>query len=162
MTFTEIFFLALIQGLTEFLPISSSAHLILPSALLGWQDQGIGFDVAVHIGSLLAVCLYFRKEIGDMLVAWYATLTPNKEDDAALTYEQKLNGKLAWWIVFATIPLGAIGFLGADFIEANLRSAMVIAISTIVFGILLGFVDIRAKQNVSMEGIGFKGAPSST
>ena len=158
MTFTEIFFLALIQGLTEFLPISSSAHLILPSAILGWQDQGIGFDVAVHIGSLLAVCLYFRKEIGDMLVAWYATLTPNKEDDAALTYEQKLNGKLAWWIVFATIPLGAIGYLGADFIEANLRSAMVIAVSTIAFGILLGFVDIKAKQNVSMEGIGFKGA----
>lgn len=158
MTLLDIFLLALIQGLTEFLPISSSAHLILPSAILGWQDQGIGFDVAVHIGSLFAVCLYFRKEIADMLVAWYATLTPNKEDDAALTAEQRLNGKLAWWIVFATIPLGSLGYLGADFIEENLRSAMVIAISTIAFGLLLGFVDIKAKQNVSIENIGFKGA----
>ena len=63
MDIIDIILLALIQGLTEFLPISSSAHLILPSQLLGWTDQGQGFDVAVHVGSLLAVCLYFRKEL---------------------------------------------------------------------------------------------------
>ncbi len=158
MSLIEVFLLALIQGLTEFLPISSSAHLILPSQLLGWIDQGMGFDVAVHVGSLLAVCLYFRKEIGDMVVAWYATLTPNKEDDAALTAEEKLNGRLAWWIVFATIPAGAFGFFGADFIEENLRSALVIAITTIAFGLLLGFADIKAKQNVSLEEFTFKKA----
>ncbi|GLX81776.1 undecaprenyl-diphosphate phosphatase [Thalassotalea eurytherma] len=158
MSLIEVFLLALIQGLTEFLPISSSAHLILPSQLLGWIDQGMGFDVAVHVGSLLAVCLYFRKEIGDMVVAWYATLTPNKEDDAALTAEEKLNGRLAWWIVFATIPAGAFGFFGADFIEENLRSALVIAITTIAFGLLLGFADIKAKQNVSLEQFTFKKA----
>lgn len=158
MSLFEVFLLALIQGLTEFLPISSSAHLILPSQLLGWIDQGMGFDVAVHVGSLLAVCLYFRKEIGDMVVAWYATLTPNKEDDAALTAEEKLNGRLAWWIVFATIPAGAFGFFGADFIEENLRSALVIAITTIAFGLLLGFADIKAKQNVSLEEFTFKKA----
>lgn len=157
MDIIEIILLALIQGLTEFLPISSSAHLILPSQLLGWVDQGQAFDVAVHVGSLLAVCLYFRKEIGDMLVAWYATLTPNKEDDAALTAEQIFNGKLAWWIIFASIPLGLFGYLSADFIEENLRSVLVIAATTILFGLLLGFVDIKAKQNVSMETLGFKG-----
>ncbi|NMP32122.1 undecaprenyl-diphosphate phosphatase [Thalassotalea sp. M1531] len=158
MDIIEILLLALIQGLTEFLPISSSAHLILPSQLFGWVDQGQGFDVAVHVGSLLAVCLYFRKEIGDMLVAWYATLTPNKEDDAALTDEQRFNGRLAWWIILASIPLGLFGYLSADFIEENLRSALVIAITTIVFGLLLGFVDIKAKQNVALEAFSFKGA----
>ena len=158
MSTIEVLLLALIQGLTEFLPISSSAHLILPSQILGWIDQGMGFDVAVHVGSLGAVCLYFRKEIRDILVAWYATLTPNKEDDAALTAEEKLNGRLAWWILFATIPAGLFGFFGADFIDANLRSALVIAITTIVFGLLLGVVDIKAKQNVSLEEFTFKKA----
>ncbi len=70
MSTLEIIILALLQGLTEFLPISSSAHLILPSQILGWQDQGLGFDVAVHVGTLLAVMLYFRKELGTMSVAW--------------------------------------------------------------------------------------------
>ena len=143
MDIIEIILLALIQGFTEFLPISSSAHLILPSQILGWRDQGQAFDVAVHVGSLIAVCLYFRKEIGDMLVAWYATLTPNKEDDAALTYDQKLNGKLAWWIIFASIPAGFFGYLSADFISENLRSVLVIAATTILFGVLLGIVDIK-------------------
>jgi undecaprenyl-diphosphatase len=74
MSTIEIFILALLQGLTEFLPISSSAHLILPSQILGWQDQGIGFDVSVHVGTLLAVVLYFRKDIGVMAVAWLGTM----------------------------------------------------------------------------------------
>ena len=157
MTLLDIFILALIQGLTEFLPISSSAHLILPSAIMGWYDQGIGFDVAVHLGSLVAVCLYFRKEIRDIIIAWYATLTPNKEDDTALTDSERINGKLAWYIVFASIPLGAFGYLGADFIEENLRSAMIIALTTIGFGLLLGLADIKAKQHVSLDKLGFKG-----
>ncbi len=158
MSTLEILLLALIQGLTEFLPISSSAHLLLPSQIWGWVEQGLAFDVAVHVGTLLAVCLYFRKEIGDMCIAWYATLTPNKEDDAALTYEQKLNGKLAWWIIFATIPAGLFGLFGKDFIEAHLRTALVMAITTLCFGVLLGYADIKAKQNVSLEKLGFKGA----
>ena len=75
--------------------------------------------------------------------------------------EKKYNsfdGKLAWWIILASIPLGIVGLLGKDFIEANLRSAAVIAITTLVFGILLGFADIKAKENVSVEKLGFKGA----
>ena len=157
MDIIEIFFLALIQGLTEFLPVSSSAHLILPSQLLGWSDQGLAYDVAVHIGSLLAVCLYFRAEIKDITKAWFATLTPSKEDDKALSNREHFNGRLAWWIVLASIPLGLFGFLGSDFIEAHLRSAMVIALSTIIFGLLLGFVDIKAKQNLPLEKLGLKG-----
>ena len=149
MSTVEVFILALIQGLTEFLPISSSAHLILPSAILGWQDQGLAFDVAVHVGTLLAVVLYFRKEVGSMAVAWFGTLKGERDN---------FDGKLAWWIIFATIPAGLFGLLGKDFIEEHLRSALVIAATTLLFGFLLGFADIKAKQNKSIENLGFKGA----
>jgi undecaprenyl-diphosphatase len=149
MSTIDVFILAIIQGLTEFLPISSSAHLILPSAILGWKDQGIAFDVAVHVGTLLAVVLYFRKEVGSMAVAWFGTLKGQRDN---------FDGKLAWWIIFATIPAGLFGLLGKDFIEEHLRSALVIAATTLLFGFLLGFADIKAKQNKSIENLGFKGA----
>ena len=153
MSTLEVFILAIVQGLTEFLPISSSAHLILPSAILGWQDQGLAFDVAVHVGTLLAVVIYFRQEVTNMATAWFGTLRIS--DKAS---QDNFDGKLAWWILFATIPAGLFGLFGKDFIEAHLRSAIVIAATTILFGILLGLVDIKAKQNVSMEKLGFKGA----
>ena len=154
MTTLEIFFLALIQGLTEFLPISSSAHLILPSAILGWQDQGQALDVALHVGTLLAVVLYYRKEVGSMAVSWFGSIGVGPEKNQQTSFE----GKLAWWILFASIPLGLAGFLGKDFIEAHLRSAAVIAATTLIFGCLLGFADIKAKENVSIEKLGLRGA----
>lgn len=153
MSTIDVFILALIQGLTEFLPISSSAHLILPSAVFGWQDQGQALDVALHVGTLLAVVLYFRKEVGNMAVAWFGTVGIGPEKNS-----NSFDGKLAWWILLASIPLGLVGLLGKDFIEENLRSAAVIAITTLLFGVLLGFADIKAKENVSVEKLGFKGA----
>jgi len=160
MSILEIIILALLQGLTEFLPISSSAHLILPSQILGWKDQGIAFDVAVHVGTLLAVVLYFRKEVGAMAVAWLATFNigPAKQINDSDTL---FNGKLAWWIIFATIPAGLFGLLGKDLIEEHLRSALVIAATTLIFGFLLGFADIQAgkrKQHKPLEKLGIKGA----
>lgn len=149
MDIIETILLALIQGLTEFLPISSSAHLILPSQVLGWADQGLTFDVAVHVGSLLAVMIYFRKEVGEMFIAWISTFKGERDD---------INGKIAWWILFATIPAGLFGFFGKDYIEEYSRSIMVIAATTLIFGFLLGFADIKAKQNVSIENLGIKGA----
>lgn len=149
MSTIEIIVLALIQGLTEFLPISSSAHLILPSQILGWADQGLAFDVAVHVGTLLAVIIYFRDEVTRMLFSWTNSIV-KKEHNADST--------LAWWILFATIPAGLFGLFGKDFIEENLRSAAVIAITTIGFGLLLGFVDIKGKQDKQIEKLGFKGA----
>ena len=152
----EIIILALLQGLTEFLPISSSAHLILPSQILGWQDQGLAFDVAVHVGTLLAVMLYFRKSVGSMAVAWCGTVGIGPEKG-----KQSFDGKLAWWILLATIPAGLFGLLGKDFIEEHLRSALVIAATTLLFGALLGFADIKAgkrKQHKPMEILGIKGA----
>ncbi len=132
----EIIVLALLQGLTEFLPISSSAHLILPSQVLGWDDQGLAFDVAVHAGSLLAVVLYFRKEVAAMAVSWVKSLFGHKDKESTL----------AWLIILGVIPAGLIGYVLDDFIEANLRSALVIASTTIIFGLLLWYADVNAKQ----------------
>lgn len=161
----EIFVLALLQGLTEFLPISSSAHLILPSQVLGWQDQGLAFDVSVHVGTLLAVMIYFRHELGKMAVAWLGTLNigPLKKSslDENTSADAIFEGKLAWWILLATIPAGLFGLLGKDFIEEHLRSALVIAATTLLFGFLLGFADVKAGNRAihkPMEKLGLKGA----
>lgn len=132
MDLIEIIVLAVLQGLTEFLPISSSAHLILPSRLFGWEDQGLAFDVAVHVGTLAAVMIYFRQDIYRLITGWITTgFTRHPNDD----------GRLAWYVALATIPAGLAGLLLGDWIEEHLRSTAVIAATTIIFGILLGVSD---------------------
>ncbi len=128
MTYWEAVILAIIQGLTEFLPISSSAHLILPSQLLGFPDQGLAFDVAVHVGTLFAVLLYFRHELQPLTKAFFHSFATRQLDD---------NARLAWGVIIGTIPAGLIGLLANDFIETNLRSTQVIAITTLIFAPLL-------------------------
>jgi undecaprenyl-diphosphatase len=124
--------LALVQGLTEFLPISSSAHLILVPVLTGWPDQGLAFDVAVHFGTLTAVVLYFREELSAMARSWASSLVTRNPDDEAM---------LAWAVLLGTIPLGLAGLLLHSYVETVLRSPLVIATTTIVFGLLLGYAD---------------------
>ncbi|UTA49417.1 undecaprenyl-diphosphate phosphatase [Simiduia sp. 21SJ11W-1] len=133
MDWLQVLLLALIQGLTEFLPISSSAHLILPHAILGWPDQGLAFDVAVHFGSLLAVITYFRRDLLTLAGAWFHSFAGRRSH----------NSDLVWMLALATLPAGIAGLLGKDFIELHLRSAWVIAWATIVFGLLLGWADRR-------------------
>ena len=130
--------LAIVQGLVEFLPISSSAHLILVPELLGWPDQGLAFDVAVHVGTLLAVVVFLRREIGRMIPAWFSGWQKRQWNS---------DGQIAWLIIIATIPLGLTGWAFKEFIELNLRSASVIAASTLVFGLLLGWADLKGKTN---------------
>ncbi|PTO65897.1 undecaprenyl-diphosphate phosphatase [Vibrio splendidus] len=132
MSYFEAFMLALVQGFTEFLPISSSAHLILPSAVLGWEDQGLAFDVAVHVGTLAAVVIYFRKEVVSLLSAFFGSVFKGDRSKEA---------KLAWMIILATIPACIFGLLMKDIVELYLRSAWVIATTTIIFGLLLWWVD---------------------
>lgn len=150
MSLFEIIILAIIQGITEFLPISSSAHLILPSAILGWQDQGIAFDVAVHVGTLLAVIIYFRQDIGRLIVGWVQSLGGQHSTES----------KLAWWVILATIPAGLAGLVAAkaDLVETLLRSPWVIACTTIVFGLALWWADATAKQQQAMEKLSWKQA----
>ncbi len=136
MDFLQILILALVQGLTEFLPVSSSAHLILVPVLTGWEDQGLAFDVAVHVGTLAAVVLYFRKEISRMFFSWLTSVTGKGFDQDA---------KLAWAVLLGTIPVGLAGLLFKDFIELHLRSPMVLATTTLVFALLLWWADARAR-----------------
>jgi undecaprenyl-diphosphatase len=129
--------LALVQGLTEFLPISSSAHLILVPVLIDWPDQGLAFDVAVHFGTLTAVVLYFRHQLWAMTRAWFGSLLTRNPDAEA---------RLAWAVLLATIPLGLFGLLLHDVVESYLRSPLVIAVATILFGLLLWYADARGAQ----------------
>ena len=131
----QILWLALIQGLTEFLPISSSAHLILVPRVLGWPDQGLAFDVAVHLGTLIAVVAYFRREIVSLFLHWMRSIGLR---------EMTPESRLAWGVILGTIPAGLFGLLAKDFIETSLRSPLVIATTTVVFGLLLWFADSRA------------------
>ncbi len=129
MTILQITVLAIIQGLTEFLPVSSSAHLILPSQLLGWSDQGIGFDVAVHIGTLLAVVLYYLQDLVNITTHTCGSL---------VTHKMTPNARIGWCMILATIPAGVCGILFESYISTSLRSVEVIACTTIGFGLLLG------------------------
>lgn len=146
MEWLQLLVLAVIQGLTEFLPISSSAHLILPAQLFGWQDQGLAFDVAVHIGTLLAVMLYYRQYLARMTVGALHGIQ-NRQMNEHL----RLGLLLAW----ATVPAVICGFLFKDMIEAQSRSVAVIATTTLVFGALLWFADARGAQRSSMMAMGF-------
>lgn len=130
--------LAIVQGVTEFLPVSSSAHLILVPQLFGWNDQGLAFDVAVHIGTLLAVIVFLRREISQIIPAWFTGFHGFKWNEW---------GRLGWWVLLATIPVGLVGLIGKDWIEVNLREPWVIAAATLLFGLLLGFSDRHGEKN---------------
>lgn len=145
MDILQIITLAVLQGLTEFLPISSSAHLILvPQIVPGWQDQGLAFDVAVHVGTLSAVVLYFRREITPMAVDWSRSLATRRQTD---------NSRLAWAVLFGTIPVGLAGLLFKDFVETDLRSPVVIAAATILFGLVLWWADVKGKRTRNEHSI---------
>lgn len=147
MDFLHIIVLAIVQGITEFLPVSSSAHLILVPILTDWPDQGLAFDVAVHVGTLSAVVLYFRKQLMEMARAWLGSLSGKGFNEDA---------KLAWAVLFGTIPVGLAGLLFKDFIEGSLRTQFVIATATLVFALLLWWADARGRGERSEYRIGWK------
>jgi undecaprenyl-diphosphatase len=146
----QILILALVQGLTEFLPISSSAHLILTPKLLGYQDQGLAFDVAVHIGSLLAVVGYFRADLISMTGAFFRSL--------GRTGVPSAESRLVWMIILATLPIVVIGGAFKSLVETDLRSTLVIATTTVLFGVLLYWFDQRGRRNRDEFSVGWKDA----
>lgn len=124
--------LALLQGLTEFLPVSSSAHLILLPALVEWPDQGLMFDVAVHVGTLIAVLGYFAKDLGTMARDWVLSLIRRQAvGDSAM----------AWFILVATVPTGLAGLAVKALLAEDLRSVLVIALANLVFAAWLWWSD---------------------
>jgi undecaprenyl-diphosphatase len=140
----QIVILAIVQGLTEFLPISSSAHLVLLPQVLNWPEHGLVFDVAVHFGSLLAVLYYFRHEVLRMLCSWGRSLAGGEANQDSL---------LAWWVIVGTLPAVAVGFLFQHIIEGSLRAPWIVASASIFFGILLWVVDrksVRRRDEYSL------------
>lgn len=128
--------LAFVQGITEFLPISSSAHLILVPVFTGWQDQGLAIDVAMHIGTLAAVILYFRKDVMQILRGAGDVVGRRSSADA----------RLALQLVIATLPVVVLGFLFKEQISLDWRSPLLIAVTTAVFGLLLWKADRGADR----------------
>jgi undecaprenyl-diphosphatase len=145
----QVTFLAALQGLTEFLPISSSGHLILPAELLGWRDQGLVFDVSVHVGSLAAVIYYFRLQIVDLVWAWFRSL---------LRRESSEESNLAWLILLATLPAGIAGLLFNNVIEQYARSILLIGTTSIVFAALLYIADAGKDKLKTLADITWKTA----
>lgn len=148
MDLMQAFWLAVIQGITEFLPISSSGHLILVPQVFGWPDQGLAFDVAVHVGALAAVVFYFRQELRVLLRDWSLSITQRQ-----MTSESRL----AWAVAFGTIPAGVAGLFLNDLIELYLRSPIIIAWATIGFGVLLWLADRFAKHRITEYELGWGG-----
>lgn len=136
MELTQALILALVQGITEFLPISSTAHLILVPLFTEWPDQGLAFDVALNTATWLAVVIYFRQDIADLTKGFFRSLVERR-------FEGNHNGALAWMVLVATVPVGVAGILAHDFVSGPLRSLEVIGWSSIVWGLVLFAADMR-------------------
>ena len=136
MTIIQALFLGLIQGFTEFLPISSSGHLIFVPVVFGWLDQGTAFDVVVHLGSLLAVVWYFRARLKQMFLACVDIKNPVLATDR----------KLAWYIILATLPALFAAFLFEQVLDISFRSTLLVAVNLIVWGVVLAIADRYATK----------------
>ena len=156
MTALHIFILAIVQGITEFLPISSSGHLVLIPVLTGWTDQGLAMDVSVHVGTLIAVLLYFRDDTKGLFLAGLGSIgiAPARRATEGTIY-----GKLFWAIVIATIPAVIVGFaLKVTGVADLMRGAAVIATTSIVFGLLLYWADRVGATEKSLARMAVKPA----
>ncbi|MPY72789.1 MAG: undecaprenyl-diphosphate phosphatase [Alphaproteobacteria bacterium] len=152
MTLFHIVILAIVQGITEFLPISASGHTVLASALLGWPDQGPLVDVAVHAGTLLAVAVYFWRDLWEMLAGAAGAFAGRKSPGL----------RLLLFLVVATIPVVVVGYFGLRYVSTALRSVEVIAWTTLLFGLLLGIADrlcmtVRRLEHMNHVGALFVG-----
>lgn len=142
MTILQALVYGFVQGIGEFLPISSSAHLIVAPWLFGWQDPGLAFDVALHLGTLAAVVVFFWKNWVDLTVAGF-------------TRPKTADGKLFWFLVVATVPGALIGKLLEKQAESAFRNPALIGVMLIVMGLVLYFVDKRGRKEVHLQNIGF-------
>jgi undecaprenyl-diphosphatase len=143
--------LGISQGLTEFLPISSTAHTLVVSRLLGWPDPGAAFTAVTQVGTELAVVIYFRNDIARILKAWFSSLT--KADQRS-----NPDAKMGWYVIIGTIPIGVAGLAFKSSIETTARNLWLVAASLIFMGILLGLADRYAKHTKSEADLNTKNA----
>ena len=143
-TWGQAIILGILQGLTEFLPISSSAHLLIFSQIFGWTDPGAAFTAVTQIGTETAVILYFGRDILRILRAWFGQFAnPGTRGDPDV--------RMGWLVIIGTIPIGLLGFVFSDQIETVARNLYLVAFTLIFFGILLGIADRTAR---SLHGLG--------
>ena len=147
MDLLQLLLLGIVQGLTEFLPISSSAHLILLPQILHWPDQGLGNDIAAHIGTLAAVLIYLRRDLKVITVAGLEGVIHGRRD-----YESRM----FWYLVIASIPVVAGGYLLYDIVSTAFRNPLLIAGTNLVFGALLWWADHRSKGLRRMDALRMK------
>lgn len=141
----EAILLGLLQGLTEFLPISSTAHIRVVPALLGWDDPGPAFTAAIQLGTLLAVLIYFRQELARAFKGWSKSLLKQEHDP--------LDSRMGWAVLLGTIPIVVIGLLFQKSIEHDLRSLTVVAVSLIVMALGLAVTEAIGKRRRTEEDV---------
>jgi undecaprenyl-diphosphatase len=154
--FIEAIILGLVQGLTEFLPISSSAHLRIVGELAGWGDPGATFTAITQLGTELAVIIFFRREIGRIIAKWFRSLGSRGGRRSAGIQKGDPDVRMGWLIIVATIPIVIVGFLLQDTIRTAFRSLWIVAIVLIVFGILLGLADQLGRRTKSQADISYR------
>ncbi|EID56512.1 undecaprenyl-diphosphate phosphatase [Saccharomonospora xinjiangensis] len=140
----EALVLGLVQGLTEFLPISSSAHIRLTAAFAGWDDPGAAFTAVTQIGTELAVLLYFSRKIGRILHRWFLSLTKRE-------YRSDPDARMGWLIIVGSIPIAVLGLLFEDRIESVFRDLRLTATTLIVFGLLLLLADRVGRKDRGLD-----------
>jgi undecaprenyl-diphosphatase len=139
----EAIFLGVLQGLTEFLPISSSAHIRIAGALFGTaEDPGARFTAITQIGTELAVLIFFRNDIKQIISAWFRQITKRP----TLSSSEKSDARMGWLIIVGSLPIGVLGYLGKDIITNDFRSLWLIASTLIIFGVILGIADKYGKS----------------
>ena len=139
MSWIEAVVLGIVQGLTEFLPISSSAHLRIVGELFGWDDPGAAFTAITQIGTEAAVLLYFRHDIWRIITAWFGSLAGRRKRDP--------DARMGWLIIIGSIPIVALGLLFQDDIETTLRDLRIVATALILFSLILFWADrVGAKK----------------
>ncbi|MBK3579998.1 undecaprenyl-diphosphate phosphatase [Streptomyces sp. MBT65] len=142
MSWFESLILGLVQGLTEFLPVSSSAHLRLTAAFSGWEDPGAAFTAITQLGTEAAVLIYFRQDVGRILAAWFRSLT-NKE------MRRDHDAQMGWLVIVGSIPIGVLGVTLKDQIEGPFRDLRITATMLIVMGVVIGVADRLAARDES-------------
>jgi undecaprenyl-diphosphatase len=148
MTWYEAIILGIVQGLTEFLPISSSAHLRIVPAMFGWNDPGAAFTAVTQLGTIAAVIIYFFKDMIRIAVAWFKALfNPSLRDHP--------DARMGWYVIFGTIPISVLGIVFEDQIDTVARDLRLIAANLIVLGIILLIADQRGSSLKKLENLSF-------
>ena len=143
MTPLEALVLGIVQGVTEFVPVSSSGHLVLVPWLFGWSEPGLAYSAFLHWGTLVAVMAFFRHDLYQILLAWFTSIRDRSLEDP--------NARIAWWILIATIPAGVIGLVFQDFFETLFNSPRVIACFLLVTALILTVSERLGGQKKSAD-----------